>query len=112
MNNTLRTVLIVLAIFVVGATLFAGGMYFARTRTNSFNWGYGPGMMGGYANPNYDQYAVSPKYFSELFRRQGITVVNNFTYTSPDHKFSSTLNRFLDKLGIPLGPTIIIQGKV
>jgi hypothetical protein len=55
MNNTLRNVLIGLAIFVVGATLFYGGMYFARSRTTSFNWGYGPGMMGGYTNPNYDQ---------------------------------------------------------
>ncbi len=52
MNNTLRTILIASAVFVLGITLFLGGMFFSRMMT----WNnYGPGwMMGGYA-PEYDQ---------------------------------------------------------
>ena len=46
MNNTLRTILIVSAVLVLGVALFLGGMFFNRMLTwNS----YGPGwMMGGY----------------------------------------------------------------
>jgi len=52
MNNTLRTILIVSAVLVLGAGLFLGGMFFNRMLAwNS----YGPGwMMGGYA-PNDGQ---------------------------------------------------------
>ena len=47
MNNTLRTILIVSAVLVLGAGLFLGGMFFNRMLAwNS----YGPGwMMSGYA---------------------------------------------------------------
>ena len=48
MNNTLRTILIVSAVLVVGVGLFLGGMFFNRVWT----WNtYGPGwMMDGYAS--------------------------------------------------------------
>ena len=54
MNNTLRTILIVSAVLVLGVALFLGGMFFNRMLTwNS----YGPGwMMGGYDSGNYQGY--------------------------------------------------------
>jgi hypothetical protein len=67
MNNTVRTILIVALVVVLGAGLFYGGMYFASTR-----YGYAPyGMMGGYGsggmmgnygynNPNNSSYGYGP----------------------------------------------------
>ena len=54
MNNTLRTILIVSAVLVLGAGLFLGGMFFNRMMA----WNnYGPGwMMGGYAPSNGQGY--------------------------------------------------------
>lgn len=54
MNNTLRTILIVSAVLVVGVALFLSGMFFNRMLT----WNnYGPGwMMGGYAPDNGQGY--------------------------------------------------------
>jgi hypothetical protein len=49
MNKTLRNTLIVVAVIVVGAVLFYGGV--AYSRLNAWYGGYGPGRMmgGGYA---------------------------------------------------------------
>lgn len=54
MNNTLRIILIVAVVLVLGAGLFYGGM--AYSRMNAWYGGYGPGgmmgrgMMGGYGS--------------------------------------------------------------
>src|SRR6266508_842574 len=67
MNKTLRTVLIVSLVLVLGAGLFYGGMYFASTRYRSYgmtNRGFGPGgMMGnyGYSDPNSGGYGYGPE---------------------------------------------------
>ena len=66
MNNTLRTILIVVLVVVLGAGLFYGGMYFAGRRYGSYgmmNRGFGPsGMMGnyGYSDPNSGGYGYGP----------------------------------------------------
>ncbi len=67
MNNSLRTILMVLLILVVAAGLFFGGMYFASTRYGSAPYGmmggYDPGgMMGnyGYNNSNNSPYGYGP----------------------------------------------------
>lgn len=56
MNNTLRNILIALIVVVLGFGLFLGGIFFAENRSgNDIISGYGPyGMMGGYANPSYN----------------------------------------------------------
>jgi hypothetical protein len=64
MNNTLRTILIVALLVVLGAGLFYGGMYFASRRYGSYgmmNRGLGPSsMMGnyGYSDPNSSGYGA------------------------------------------------------
>jgi hypothetical protein len=57
MNNTLRTISIVVLVLLAGLGLFLGGMYVAGARN-----GYGPGMMGGswYNSPNTGNYAYGP----------------------------------------------------
>ena len=54
MSNTLRTILIVFTVLVVGVALFLGGIFFNRVLTWS---NYGTGwMMGGYAPDNSQGY--------------------------------------------------------
>jgi len=54
MNNTLRTILIVSAVLVLGVALFLGGMFFNRMLTSN---SYGPSwMMGGHAPENGQGY--------------------------------------------------------
>jgi len=67
MNNTLRTLVIVLVALTVGAGLFLAGVYFASARyayaPYGMMGGYGPGaMMGnpGLNNPNSGPYGYGP----------------------------------------------------
>ncbi len=67
MNNTFRTILIVLLVLVLGAGIFYGGMYFASARYGYAPYGmmggYGPGnMRGGYGynSPNNGSYGYGP----------------------------------------------------
>ncbi len=70
-----------------------------------------------YGNPKYDPDAVYPSQLKSAFKRQGITIIDNYTFFSFNPKLVcraiEAIFKLLRKLRIDfLGPTIFTRGKV